>query len=211
MREAGLPNEKPASDVAVEAPQQRRMEDWDAMFLLQMSGVPGSGKSTVAAHVVDTYRAVAVDYDVIKSAVLDAGFDLTSSTKAAYEVMYAQARHVLVQGHPVVMDSPCFWPRILTEGIEIARQHDATYRYIECQIRDLKVLDERLRRRPRLRTHRRGVNYPPVDLGDELVDGEALFRGAEDRVQRPLDNYLQLDMHRPLAEVLPEVDAYLKS
>jgi predicted kinase len=42
------------------------------MFLLEMSGVPGSGKSTVAAHVVDTYGAVAVDYDVIKSAGLDA-------------------------------------------------------------------------------------------------------------------------------------------
>ncbi|MEU4604121.1 AAA family ATPase [Kribbella sp. NPDC023972] len=181
------------------------------MFLLQMSGVPGSGKSTVAAYVVDTYRAVAVDYDVIRSAVLDAGFDVPSSAKAAYEVMYAQARHVLAQGHSVVMDSPCFWPRILTEGMEIAGEHDAAYRYIECQVRDLKVLDERLRRRPRLRSHRRGVDYPPVDLGDELVDGEALFRNGMDRVQRPSGDYLQLDMHRPLSEVLPEVDIYLKS
>ena len=37
------------------------------MFLLQMSGVPGSGKSTGAAHIVRTYGAVAVDYDVIKA------------------------------------------------------------------------------------------------------------------------------------------------
>jgi predicted kinase len=186
------------------------MEGWEAMFLLQMSGVPGSGKSTVAAHVADTYDAVAIDYDVIKSAVLDADFDLAGSTKAAYEVMYAMARHVLSQGHPVIMDSPCFWPRILTEGIDIAREHEVPYRYIECQVRDLKLLDERLSQRPRLRSHRRGVDHPPVDLGDELVDGEAFFRDGMDRVQRPLDNYLQLDMHRPLAEVLPEVDVYLK-
>jgi len=181
------------------------------MFLLQMSGVPGSGKSTVAAHVVDTFGAVAVDYDVIKTAVLDAGFDLAASATAAYETMYALARQMLGQGHPVIMDSPCFWPRILNEGMEIARAHDARYRYIECQIHDLKLLDERLGRRPRLRSHRRGVDIPPVDLGDEPVDGEAFFRGSTDRVQRPSDNYLQLDMHRPLSELLPEVDVYLKA
>jgi predicted kinase len=181
------------------------------MFLLQMSGVPGAGKSTVAAHVVDAFGAVAVDYDVIKSAVLDAGVDLADSAKAAYEVMYGLARHLLGQGHHVIMDSPCFWPNILNQGMEIAKAHDARYKYIECQVRDLKLLDERLSRRPRLRTHRRGVDYPPVDLGDEPMDGEAFFRGWMDRVQRPLDNYLQLDMHRPLSEVLPEVDVYLKT
>lgn len=180
------------------------------MFLLQMSGVPGSGKSTVAAYVADTYGAVAVDYDVIKTALLDAGVDVAGSAGPAYEVMYALARRVLGQGHDVIMDSPCFWPRILTEGMEIAREHDATYRYIECQVRDLKLVDERLRQRPRLRSHRRGVNHPPVDLGDELVDGKALFHDGMNRIQRPSDNYLQLDMHRPLSELLPKVDAYLK-
>jgi predicted kinase len=180
------------------------------MFLLQMSGVPGSGKSTVAAHVVRTYGAVAVGYDVIKTAVLDAGFDLAASAKAAYEVMYAEARHLLGQGHHVVMDSPCFWPRILTEGMRIARDHNATYRYIECQIHDLDLLDERLARRPHLRTHRRGVHHPPPDVGDEPADGESLFRDGMTRIQRPPTDYLQLDMHRPLPELLPKVDTYLK-
>ncbi|HZX03439.1 AAA family ATPase [Kribbella sp.] len=180
------------------------------MFLLQMSGVPGAGKSTVAGYVVKRYGAVAVDYDVIKSAVLDAGFDLGDSAKAAYEVMYAMARHLLAQGRDVVMDSPCAWQRIIDEGTAIAAEYGATYRYVECRVHDLKQLNERLERRPRLRTHRPSLNQPPADAGSEPVDGEALFRQWIDQVHRPADNYLQLDMDRPLADVLPEVDDYLK-
>lgn len=181
------------------------------MFLLQMSGVPGSGKSTLAAHVVDAFGAVAIDYDVILTAVLDGGVDIAGCSKPAYEVLYAVTRSVLGQGRSVVVDSPCFWPRILNEGMEIARAHDATYKYIECHVDDLKLVEERLSQRPRLRSQRRGVSTPPVDLGDQPDDGEVLFREWLDRVQRPADNYLQLDMQRPLSDVLPEVDLYLKA
>jgi predicted kinase len=180
------------------------------MFLLQMSGVPGSGKSTVAAHVARTFGAVAVDYDVIKSAILDAGFDLDSARKASYEVMYAQARHVLTQGHPVIMDSPCFWPRIITEGMKIAHDHNAAYRFIECQIEDLQLLNTRLAQRPRLRTHRPSINQPPPDAGDTPEDGEPLFRTWMTRTQHPPTPYLQLNMHDPLPKVLPQVDTYLQ-
>jgi predicted kinase len=179
------------------------------MFLLQMSGLPGSGKSTVAAHVVAEYGAVALDLDVIKTAVLDAGVDPAGSGKPAYEVLYAMARHLLGQGHAVIIDSPCVWPRILSEGMRIAKDHNASYKYIECQVRDLKVIEERLARRAQLRSQRRGANCQPVDFGDEPVDGVALFRGWLERIQRPSDGYLQLAMQRPLSEVLPEVGRYL--
>lgn len=179
------------------------------LFLLQMSGVPGSGKSTVARHVASTHGAIAIDYDVLKSAVLDAGIDLADSPRPAYEVMFALARQLLGQGHHVILDSPCHWPRILDQGARIAEEFNARYRYIECRLEDLRLIDERLGRRERLRSQRRGVDCPPVDHGDRVVDGAALFRDWMEQIQRPAGPVLQLDMRRALSDVLPQVDLYL--
>ena len=107
--------------------------------------------------------------------------------------------------HPVIL-GPHDEPQ--HSGAIVAVNYD-DYRYVECWLDDLQLLDERLTHRPRLRSHRRSINQPPVDLGDEPMDGETFFRGWADRVQRPAGNYLQLDMQRPLTDVLPEVDAYL--
>ncbi|SCM91279.1 Protein of unknown function [Bacillus cereus] len=40
------------------------------MFFLQMSGFPGSGKSTVSKYIAKLTGAVIVDHDVLKSALL---------------------------------------------------------------------------------------------------------------------------------------------
>jgi len=93
----------------------------------------------------------------------------------------------------------------------MAASQGAVYKYIECRITDLQLIDQRLRQRPRLRSHRPAVNDAPTDVGAEASDGETLFRQWLDRAERPASGYLQLDMHRPLREVLPEVDAYLKT
>lgn len=43
------------------------------MFLLQMAGFPGSGKSTMAEKIRKNTNAIVVDRDIIKSAMLKAG------------------------------------------------------------------------------------------------------------------------------------------
>ena len=40
------------------------------MFFLQMSGFPGSGKSTLAREIAKETKAVIVDHDIGKSAML---------------------------------------------------------------------------------------------------------------------------------------------
>jgi predicted ATPase len=90
----------------------------ERQFFLQMSGVPGSGKSTVAVAVAQATHAVIIDHDVTKSALLDAGVPGATAGKASYAVLHALARHLLVQGKSVIFDSPCFYTVLLDRGVD---------------------------------------------------------------------------------------------
>jgi predicted kinase len=41
------------------------------MFFLQMSGFPGSGKSTLSRLIAKSTRAIIVDHDIVKTALLE--------------------------------------------------------------------------------------------------------------------------------------------
>ncbi|MFC6161435.1 AAA family ATPase [Kribbella jiaozuonensis] len=180
-------------------------------FLLQMSGIPGAGKSTVARHVGARYGAIVVDLDVIRSAILDGGLPIEASGRAAYPVMFALTRDLLDQGVSVVMDSPCGYDEILATGREIAGERGAAYKYVECWTEDLALIDSRLRGRPTLRSQRRAIGQHAIDAGGTDTDGEQLFREWIQRTKRPTDGYLQVDATKPMDLILDEVSKYLET
>ncbi|WP_329005119.1 AAA family ATPase [Kribbella sp. NBC_00709] len=179
-------------------------------FLLQMSGVPGAGKSTIAHHVGSRYGAIVVDLDVIRSAVLDGGVTVEGSGPAAYSAVYALTRSLLDQGTSVVIDSPCGYDQILTTGLEIAGERGIAYKYVESWTDDLTLIDNRLRTRAPMRSQRRAVGLHAADLGDADTDGEQLFRTWIQRTKRPAEGYLQVDATKPLNLILDEVNTYLE-
>ena len=67
-------------------------------FFLQMSGVPGSGKTTVARAVAEATEAVIIDHDVSKSALLNANVPVEIAGPASYQVLQALGSHLLNQG-----------------------------------------------------------------------------------------------------------------
>ena len=181
------------------------------LVFIQMSGVPGAGKTTLAHALARRVGAVVIDHDVTKSALLEAGVPVASAGAASYRVLHATARHLLRQGHSVIFDSPCLYRDLLEHGQDLAREIGATYRYIECVVNDLDELDRRLRARPRLPSQLAGVRSPPTAGSGKAHVDEAVFRDWLANMQRPASDYLVLDTTRPLHQCLEAAISYVSA
>jgi predicted kinase len=162
------------------------------VFLLQMAGQPGSGKSALARLIANRTGAVVLDKDVLKTAALDAGADEQLSGPVAYETFFALANHLLGQELSVVLDSPSFWESIPARGSSIAAERMVPYYFIECICPDRSELARRLRERPRLRSN----------PGEESLD-EAWETVA------PSGAYLRVETTQPIEHCLEVALDYL--
>ncbi|KAK3359511.1 P-loop containing nucleoside triphosphate hydrolase protein [Lasiosphaeria hispida] len=154
--------------------------------LIQMSGAPGSGKSTTAGLVGQSIGAVVIDHDIIKSTLLaDDSIPFEQAAKSAYRLGWALVGTLMRQGWSVILDSTCNYKETLETGMKLAGDHSYEYWYIECRIDDIGVLDERLRKRAPLRSQRAGVHRPPSDATDTLEDPVALFKRWVENPCRP--------------------------
>ena len=119
-------------------------------FLLQMAGMPGSGKSALARLIGRSTGAVVLDKDVLKTAAIEAGAEESLAGRFAYDAFFALADHLLGQGLSIILDSPSFWETIPKKGAAIAAERCIPYYFIECLCPDREELARRLRERPRL-------------------------------------------------------------
>jgi predicted kinase len=74
-------------------------------LLIQMSGCPGSGKSTIACAIGEKLPAVVLDHDVLKSALLENGVETEKAGGVSYGSLRAMAGSILRQGFSVVRSS----------------------------------------------------------------------------------------------------------
>ncbi len=133
------------------------------MFLLQMAGVSGAGKSTLARLIGQHTGAVVIDYDVVKSAALEAGVTWDEAGRVGYGASRAVADSVLAQGLSVVLDSPCRFRQIVDEGLAIAKARGAAYTFIECTLLDEGLMRHRIQTRERYRSQRVAFDVPPPE------------------------------------------------
>jgi predicted kinase len=179
------------------------------LMFIQMSGVPGAGKTTIAHAIARRVGALVIDHDVTKSALLEASIPVAMAGAASYQVLNAIARHLLQQGYNVIFDSPCLYVELLERGQQLARDVDAHYRYIECVVADLDELDRRLRTRTRMPSQVAGVRIAPTEGSGKAQLGDDVFRNWAANMKRPNTDYLVLDTTHPLEECVEAAIAYI--
>jgi predicted kinase len=157
-----------------------------SQLVVQMSGAPGAGKSTIGNLLAKTIGAVLIDHDVLRSFFLDIGEDFDIAAEHAYRLQWVLTEFYLKKERSVVVDSTCNYQVTLDTGSNLARRYACTYRYVECRLGDIDVLENRLRSRDSLRSQRKSIYSDPVDYQKLNVPG--LRRDAAATFQTWIDS-----------------------
>lgn len=175
------------------------------MFLCQMSGIPGTGKSTLARHICKMTNAVLLDLDVIKSSViqsLENNIDSKFIGKVAYEMAFSLAGSNLGIGNSVIIDSSCQYEILIENGTNLAKKYNTPYKFIECYLKDLSESNQR-------RTMREVL---PSQKAFSIPIDEKEFQKAINALKRPAENeYLMIDTSQEIEEYIGDILEYLKS
>ncbi|PLT31755.1 AAA family ATPase [Peribacillus deserti] len=172
------------------------------MFFLQMAGFPGSGKSTLSKEISKRTGAIIVDHDVVKSALLTSIGDNRIDNRAvgaiSYTIEWALIDSHLSTGHSVILDSPCFYPEMVEKGVKLSEKHKAKYKYVECYLNDINVVQQRLKNRERVKSQ------------IQQVESEAAFFHWVENSKRPdTHEYLVIDSRKPLDSYINDVITYI--
>lgn len=150
-------------------------------LFIQMSGAPGSGKSTTADLLALEIDPLVVPHDTVKSILLERDIPFDEAGKLTYLIDWALAEEVMKQGQSVIMDSICNYQETVNQGSRLARKYRYAYWYIEIRADpdNLALLDHRLRTRKSLKSQRRSVNAHPLHgmkVGYTSKDDQALVQ-----------------------------------
>lgn len=126
--------------------------------LLLMAELPGAGKSTLAKALGDALGWPVIDKDVILTAMLPCGVPEERAQPAAYAVMLAMGRELVVaQGQSVILDSPATWESTITAAEDIGRDGHASLHVVLC-LADRDARNRRVRAREAMRSQPVGVS-----------------------------------------------------
>lgn len=165
-------------------------------MLVQICGLPGAGKSTLAAAIADVIPVLSLRVDAIEAAMWKYGIPPEQSGLAAYSVMHAVAGPHLRRGQTVVADA--------VSSVEAARAGwAATAQGCGAKLRVVEVVC------PDAGEHRRRVERRSNDLaGFTLPTWDQVERVRAEYEPRH-DDRLTVDSTRVLADILADTLVFL--
>ena len=123
------------------------------MNLIIFSGLPGTGKSTLAEAVAKVLGIPVFAKDWLEATLLRSEIKPTHKDKslgfASYELLTVLAERQLVLGQSVILDSVAATKTIRSAWYQLAEQYRANCRIIECVCSDEAYHRSRLKQRQR--------------------------------------------------------------
>jgi predicted kinase len=119
-------------------------------MLIVVAGLPGAGKTTMAADLGRALHCAVLGVDQAEAAMWRAGVSLPAPTHhAAYLVVAALATEQLALGHDVIVDAVNGPEPARAQWRELARELDAELKFIVVECGNDRIFRDRLAHRSR--------------------------------------------------------------
>lgn len=120
------------------------------LTLVLMAGMPGTGKTSLAVALGQTWGWPVIDKDSLKSPLLTGGVSAELAGPASYTLMLELAQDLLVKQHlSVILDSPGRFPFVLERVKAMSEQVGARLKIIQCmaprQLRNQRLTERSAR------------------------------------------------------------------
>ena len=171
------------------------------MELIIFSGLPGTGKSTLAEAVGKELCIPVFAKDWLEATLLRSGLKPTIEDKplgfAGYELLTLLAERQLILGQYVILDSVAGTETIRSTWRQLARQYGADWRVVEC------ICSDEALHRSRLKKRKRDIpGWHELEWSDVEKVKQYYHPWNDDR--------LKLDMIDPYRENFSKAKAYCK-
>jgi len=151
-------------------------------MLIAMAGLPGAGKSTIAARIGNRLGIPVVSVDPIESAILSAGIDSDQPTGlAAYLVAETLAESVVAIGGSIIIDAVNAVEPARDQWVKLGARYDVEVRFIEVVCSDPEIHRDRLESRGRKLPH---VAEPTWHAVEQSLDEYSEWVGDSAAVSR---------------------------
>ena len=171
-------------------------------MLIAMAGLPGVGKSTLAAGLAERLGIAVVSVDPIESAILRAGIRADEPTGlAAYLVAETIAEGILVSGQSVIVDAVNAVDPARMQWRDLADRAGVPVHFVEVVCSDPAVHRERLEARYRDLPH---IEEPTWHAVEQSLEEYAKWSGGSAALSR-----ITVDSVQPLEGRVEDALAFL--